>query len=368
MKPKYFILTVFLSVTIFFCMYIILFFFQLGSPLKAEYWIDNSYQYKDFKAKSIKSKKIIIIGGSNSLFGINSTVIQKRTGYEVVNLATHASLDIDFLYYKIKEHINQDDIIVMPLEFEYYSSSEKISGWFSTNMMSWGRDYIEQLSLVGLSKFIITTEPNKLLEGVVKNIKTNATNIKILSQKEVIDTLKTLWSKDGSKWRGYSYKSLNEYGDINADKQVSYKKNVSYLGKSIKISEHFLNIYDKINKLVKAKHGKLFLTYPVTIKNESFDLSKDESQKRIHSLETSLNKHDIDIKCNAALFNLDRTYFFNTHYHTNKYGALIRSENLANCLYELNNDTYKKLSYDEAISQTNILQKKYINLVKKPNI
>lgn len=365
MKPKYFILTGFLSVTIFFSIYIILFFFQLGAPFKAEYWIDNSYQYKDFKAKSIRSKKIIIISGSNSLFGINSTVIQENIGYEVVNLATHASLDIDFLYYKIKEHLNQDDIVLMPLEFEYYSRSEKISNWFSTNMMSWGKDYIKQLSLADLSKFIITTEPNKVLEGVVKNITTNDTNIKILSQKEVIDTLKILWSKDGSEWRGYSYKSLNEYGDINADEQVSYKKNVSYLGKSIKISEHFLNIYDKINKLVKVKHGKLFLTYPVTIKNPSFDLSKNECQKRIQNLETSLNKHDIHIKCNAALFNLDRTYFFNTHYHTNKYGALIRSENLVDCLHELINDTDKELSYSEAINQTNMLQKKYINSVKK---
>lgn len=136
----------------------------------------------------------------------------------------------------------------------------------------------------------------------------------------------------GTAWRKYSYKSLNEFGDINVDMPVTYKKNVSYLSKSIIISKHFLNVYDKMIKLVKAKHRKLFLTYPVTIKNPSFDLSREESRKRIHAFETLLKKHNIDIKCHAAIFNLDKTYFFNTQYHTNKYSASIRSEKLAECL------------------------------------
>ena len=194
MKAKYFLLTGFLFTLIPFIIYIILFYFQLGADIKSEYWINSSYQYKDFKAKSIKSKKIIIISGSNSLFGINSELIQKKTGYPVVSLAVHASLDIDFLLYKIKEHINDGDIIVMPLEFEFYSRADKISDWFSNNMMTWGVDYIKQLSLINLGKFIITTKPDRVLKGVVQQLKTNTTNSKITTQKEVIEQLNILWA------------------------------------------------------------------------------------------------------------------------------------------------------------------------------
>lgn len=367
MKAKYFLLTGFLFTLIPFIIYIILFYFQLGADIKSEYWINSSYQYKDFRAKSIKSKKIIIISGSNSLFGINSELIQKKTGYPVVSLAVHASLDIDFLLYKIKEHINDGDIIVMPLEFEFYSRADKISDWFSNNMMTWGVDYIKQLSLIDLGKFIITTKPDRVLKGVVQQLKTNTTNSKITTQKEVIEQLNILWAKEPPKWRGYNYKSLNDLGDINVDRDVLYKKDIAHIGKRINLSSSFITIYEKINNLVKKHHGTLYLTYPVTIKNKLFDLSQEESQERINNLESLLKHNEIDIQCNAALFQLDSVYFFNNHYHPNKNGALIRSENLADCLNRLKSKEYKKLSYTEAINQTKILEKKYTNVVKIPN-
>ena len=76
-------------------LYLFLFFFQLNASVGADYWIDNAYKYKDHRAKSIQAKKIIIIGGSNALFGINSNIIEHVTGYPGVNLETHAGWDID---------------------------------------------------------------------------------------------------------------------------------------------------------------------------------------------------------------------------------------------------------------------------------
>ncbi|HIP13594.1 MAG TPA: hypothetical protein EYG73_12875 [Arcobacter sp.] len=367
MKAKQFILSGFFIVILFLIVYMSIFFYQLGAPLKSEYWIQHSYQYKDYKAKSLDSKKIIIISGSNSLFGINSKTIQEKIGYPVINLAVHAGLDIDFLYYKLQQNISQGDIVVMPLEFGQYSRSEKFSKWFYNGMMTWGIDYLKSLSYKDFLKFILNSEPSRILEGSIKQFESNSTNSKVLSEKEVIDSLNKLWEGDGVKWRGYSYKSLNKLGDINADKSVVYNENLNYLSGSIQVSKHFLNIYNKINSLVKDNNGTLFLTYPVTIKNTKFDLSKKESQKRIKNLELSLNKHNIDIYCNAALFNLERVYFFNTHYHPNKYGALIRSENLAECLNDVINGKNTKLSYDEAIIKVKKLEDKYIDLVKKSN-
>ncbi len=367
MKPKNFILVGFIFVILIFISYILTFFFQLHAPLKAEYWINSAYKYKDFKAKTIKKKKIIIISGSNSLFGINSEIIENITGYPVINLAVHAGLDIDFLYYKIKNHIKEGDIIVMPLEFGYYTKA-KSSRWFSNNIMSWGNGYLKELSILNLLNFIVTTEPTRVFKGVVKQIESDSNNQKIIQKDKIINTLESLWKKDGAIWRGYSYKSLNKNGDINADKIFTYKGDPSYLSDSIKISKRFIATYNKINKLVENNNGKLLVTYPVTIKNPNFDLSKDKFQNIINNFEkVLLRKTDIDIKCNPALFNLDRTYFFNTSYHPNKYGALIRSENLANCIKLINETKYKKVSYTDAIVKTKILEDKYFSVVKKPS-
>lgn len=367
MRAKKFLLAVLVFLIIAFSGYVALFYFQLGSPLKAEWWIKSSYQYKDFRAKNIKEKKVIILAGSNSLFGINSELIEQKTGFPVLNLACHAGLDIDYLYYILKKHIKEGDIVVLPLEFEYYSKMGKTTDWFSNNMIAWGKDYLTQLPLEDFATFLVSTEPKRVLEGVVEQIETDKKN-KIFTQHEIIKQLEDLWAKEGEKWRGYSFKSLNKFGDINADQPVVYKNDMHYINDNIQVSSHFLDVYKKVNKLVKQYHGTIYLTYPVTLKNKLFDLSQKESQNRIMNLEALLKQHDIDIQCNAALFNLDRVYFFNTHYHPNKYGALIRSENLAECLNKLLNDHDEKISYSEATYRTELLQKKYIDKVKKPTL
>lgn len=364
MTAKKFLFSVFLLISLFFSLYIILFYFQLGAATKAEWWVKHSYYYKDFKAEDIKQKKIIIIAGSNALLGINSDIIAQKTGYPVVNLSAHADLDLNFLFYKIKQHINKGDIVVLPLEFKYYSDSNKISDWFSINMMAWGNNYLQQLNSIDFVNFFITTEPADVLDGVKKQFKNHSVNKKLLTKTEVLTNLSALWKSEGIKWRGYSYKSLNTFGDINANEAVTYTENDVYLKKDLKISTHFLTVYKKLEKLVEQHHARLYLTYPVSIRNELFNLAAKEVQQRITLFEESLAEHNINIQCNAALFNLDREFFFDTKYHTNQYGAIIRSDHLAACLNQLSNKNFTKTSTSEAISKVNTLQKKYRDKVK----
>jgi len=364
MKAKNFLMTSFGLLLLFFSTYIALFYFQIGAPIKAEWWINSSYHYKDYRAENIKQKKIIIAGGSNALVGINSKTIEKITPYPVVNLATHAGLDLNFYYYKIKQHIRDGDIVVLPLEFNYYSRTDKISDWFSNNMMAWGGNYLKQLDSIDLIKFFIAAAPADVYDGIKKKLKGKKT--KNLSRQAVLEQLKLLWSQEIPKWRGYDYTSLNYFGDINASKPVTYLEDNDYgSAQKIKISSHFLNMYKKIEVLIEQHHGTLYLTYPVTIRNRAFDLSTNESREYIEHLRLNLNNHNIDIQCNAALFNMDRIFFFDTHYHPNTYGALIRSENLANCLNKLINNDSNKMSYHEAINHTNLLQKNLMDKVKK---
>lgn len=366
MRVKYFVLIGIGFIPIFFTIYLLLYFFQLNASVGADYWISNAYKYKDYRAKSIQSKKIIIIGGSNALFGINSEIIQRITGYPVLNLAMHAGLDMDYFYYKVKQHIKKEDIVVMPLEFTYYTQGDDTTNLFSNNMMSWGRNYLYQLSLTDFLKFFLVAEPDRVLVGAMKQIETKGKNLEALTQKKVVDSLQEIWSKEGEKWRGYSYKSLNHFGDVNVNLPVDNKTGSAYLNIDQNVSLHFLKVYTKIDRLVKENRGKLYLTYPVTMKTEKFDLSTIESRLKVDNLERSLNELNIKLYCNPALFNLDVGYFFNTDYHPNMYGALVRSENLATCLNRVENtNKERRLSFEEAIETTLVLQDKYAGLLKE---
>lgn len=56
------------------------FYYQLGANVESESWIEPMYQIKDKKALEIGDEnKIIIVSGSNSLFGINTEMVSNIT-------------------------------------------------------------------------------------------------------------------------------------------------------------------------------------------------------------------------------------------------------------------------------------------------
>ena len=359
MNHRYFILQAFSLLSILVGFYISIFYFQLGAPVEAEWWIKNCYDYKDFKASIIKEPKIIILSGSNSLLGINSAIIEKETNYKVVNLSSHAALDLNFFYTKLKAQIKKNDIVVMPLEFDYFNRKNELSNWFSNNMMAWGKkSYLDLISVQSLAHFIFNTSKTRVFEGF--NIQTSTNQKKIVSSKEVLTNLDSIWYHEGVKWRGYTYTGLNEYGDLLADQPLEHRwseYNGAYIIDSAKVSEYFVSVYKKISKLVKDYQGQLILTYPCTMRSGIFDLTVPENRKLVDQLIQNLKEHDISISFNPALFNLDIKFFFNSNYHLNYNGAIIRSTNLAECLAKkLNGSTSYFLSYKDAIKKTRKLE------------
>jgi len=363
---KRFVLYYLLLLLSLFLLYFAAFKYQLGRHVKAEWWINNVCDYHDYVGSLVERPKIIIAGGSNALFGIDSSILKKITGYDVLNLSVHAGLDMNFLYHKIKDHIKSGDIVVLIPEFVYYSRNN-ISDWFTNNMMAWGEDhYLNKLSFFDLFSFLSNVREERVLEGLFQSKRI----IRNVPKKEAVDQLCSLLKSKGPKWRGYSFKSLDKYGNINVKKRPTkslrklFDRGLPYLKKGHVISSHFLQYYSKLSALVEANQGKLILTWPVTIRNKMFDLSKLKYQKKVDNLKKRLATNGINICCNPALFNLDIKFFFNTFYHTNKFGGAIRSENLAYCLKRIiEYDSCDDISFKEAIQIVKKQEKKYIRAV-----
>lgn len=194
-----------------------------------------------------------------------------------------------------------------------------------------GGDYLKQISVVEQVKFFVAADPGRVFEGAMEKFKGKAS--KLVGRTEVLEQLHALWASEGIKWRGYSYKSLNPFGDINVNRPVSYGLESNYgLTGDLRLSAHFLRMYKKIDKLVEQYDGSLYLTFPATIRNPLFDLSRETSVTQLEKLMSKLQQNGIRIRCNPVLFNLDRSFFFDTNYHLNKDGALLYSSNLAECL------------------------------------
>jgi hypothetical protein len=76
----------------------------------------DKHQY----ANSISTPKIILVGGSNLAFGINSELLSKKTKLPVVNMALLAPLGIHFILSDAANYIRKGDIVIMSFEYDIF--------------------------------------------------------------------------------------------------------------------------------------------------------------------------------------------------------------------------------------------------------
>jgi len=392
-KPKYFliftgIINILLAVS-----YVFIYFYQIDAPVTSdraklsreeinlirenykslnfkylESWVNDALIVKKYIADSISDKKIIIIGDSNALLGIDSSVIEQKTGLKVVNLATQGNLSIDYFSYLLKKVITKGDIVVMPIVLDYYCLNHPYSDWLIVNILAWDKEYFHSMSLSDKAKFIWYTPFEKVLEGVY-SIATSEKAYDV-NEKEVIANFKHISRKQDFKWRGYSYLSLNEYGDMKGIPAIKkrflnqviygeFNDDLKYMCDEIFVSDYIAEQLHEIMDLVNEFNAELYLTWPVTMRSNFFDLRKVSTREKIKKLAEALKEKNIPIYCNPAMFNLDIMFFFDSIYHPNTDGAKIRSFNLAECINNIDNEEFpQNQSYTYAIQK--VLNQEYI--------
>ncbi|MFL5729273.1 MAG: hypothetical protein ACJ75J_07275, partial [Cytophagaceae bacterium] len=75
---------------------------------------------KHQRLKTVKSPRIILVGGSNVAFGIDSKKMEEELHMPVLNMGIHAGLGLTFMLNEIKPDIQKNDVIV--ISPEYYIS------------------------------------------------------------------------------------------------------------------------------------------------------------------------------------------------------------------------------------------------------
>ena len=331
--------------------YLLLFYLQFGASLVAEWWVRDVYWVKDSIAARIEGKKLLIVSGSNSLFGIDGEVLETKTGLPVVNMAGHGALDLDFYRFKIEQVVGVGDTVVMPLESEYYSRSSPHSEWFMRNMTAWGKDYFFSLSFADTIRFLFHVDPERVIAGVwAKLFPKEVDERKHASKDNVLLSVGQIWENNGERWNGYSYKSLDRYGGIKAKSAPtrhalyeisSYREYFHH----VEVSRYFVEKFLEIKALVEEKGARLYLIWPVTGKNRKFNLFDAGEQQSLVAFAAQLQENGIDIHCNPASFYFHKDMFFNTGYHLNSLGAKVRTENLAACLADIDDNAFHG-SYD----------------------
>lgn len=92
-----------------------------GHPTQMSQWIWDAYGKKQHISRSIRERKIVVVAGSNALFGVDSEILSDAFGMPVVNYAVNAGIELPCTLFMAQKVIRKGDTVIMPLEYPMYS-------------------------------------------------------------------------------------------------------------------------------------------------------------------------------------------------------------------------------------------------------
>jgi hypothetical protein len=151
------------------------------------------------------------------------------------------------------------------------------------------------------------------------------------SQDKVLATVEANSKIGAIEWHGYSYKSMSSRGDIlltSAPQIALHDDSYSYG----EVSDFAIRQLQSLKAHLTEHGANLMLTWPVTMRNPLFDLSRPKDQLIVQSIKNRLGAEGLPIACNPEAFHFERQYFLETSYHINAEAAERRMEALAACM------------------------------------
>lgn len=292
---------------------------------------------KYIRLNAINEPKIVIIGGSATAFGIDSEIIEKETNMPVVNFGLYGALGSKAMLELAKSNINEGDIIIFQPEYSAQLYSMYIGALELLQALESGKGMLKSLSpstklelMASLGKFI--SDKNRLIS---EDNKPNPNNV-------------------------YAYSSFNEYADISYPRPYNIMPDLYDANTIVEISgnivsQEFVEFFNDFYNYVKRKKAQLYLSMAPVNKLAVKNNTVEEKEAFYDYLEQTFLAPVIS---NIDDSILDCEYFFDTNYHLNDAGVLLRCYRLIGDIKRIIGDN-KPISFKPPIVNKNLPDNTY---------
>jgi hypothetical protein len=251
---------------------------------------------KHHRLESIKSPRIILVGGSNVAFGIDSKELERKVGLPVINMGIHASLGLEFMLNEVKPDIGKGDIIILSPEY-YLSKGED-------DLISRTINFYPRATSFQATTFY--EQKVKELANCVRKIQKN-----ISQRNNITDTnniyKRSAFDENGDFIAHLSTESLRKVDDTHPIQKGDYSMYIEKL--------------NDFQEYANKRGAKVYFSYP-SYAQSAFIKYEDA----IRFYETQLNeKLRIKILNKPETFAYPNDYFFDTVYHLNSVGRQKRT-------------------------------------------
>ena len=272
----------------------------------------HSLNEKLERLESIKTDKIVVIGGSSVAFGLDSELLERNTGMPVVNFGLYAALGTKLMLDLSLPYINDGDIVIIAPELD----AQTLSMYFNSGTTLRALD-----GNLFPTVFNIPKEHYGTLLGA--------------SWDYTVEKLSYLLG-DAPEYNGiYSASSFNEYGDVKSGLRPQNVMPRYYdLNQRISLTADILDpeFADYLNAYAEKCREKgadtMFSWCPVN------ELAVESSADEIAAFESYMEqKLDLTFISYLSDYILPANYFYDTNFHLNDSGVKLRSIRLLEDLF-----------------------------------
>ena len=271
---------------------------------------------KDRLIRTTPSPKIILVGGSNLAFGIDSKEMQDSLGMSVVNMGLYAKLGLRYMLAQVEPYIKRGDVVVVVPEYDqFYGDFANGDNTLNTALLYAPADRIPD--------FI---RSYSIVDVVLRPRVENARRSFLKAAAAAIGREDQFFPPDTNPV--YNRNSFNQYGDVVAHRDKKGMDPDSIFVRALPPMKEFnaRTLTDLNTVYRKAYNEKAFayFMFPSYI-----DRSYEINVAAIDSLVRRIaNGTSMPVVSSPRAFVFPKNYFFDTRYHLNWEGRELRTQEM----------------------------------------
>jgi hypothetical protein len=264
---------------------------------------------KHARLGALASPKVMVIGGSNATFGIDSELLEKALCKPVVNMSLHAGLGFEFMAAEVKGHIGKGDLVIASLEHLAFTEPRQYG---DIHMITVDR-YPEAM------RYLPWYRKPSIVLGIL-----------VMRTQGVWKVLSGQW-KDDSPDPVYRANGFTERGDITSHHGLpmrpSHRIQPSVYFEPYSVPR-FWSIVAQLNEEAGKNGAQLVFSWPVNARS-SYKSAFHEAMAR------ELKEHGYQVAGVPEDYIYPDTTFYDTHHHLRAAGRQLRTDRMVRDLCAL---------------------------------
>ena len=286
---------------------------QLGVPTRSTGWAYGINHKKLQRAASIQKPKLLLVGGSATLFGVQAELIEQTLNYPTVNMGTHAGLGVDYMLHLAKQAAKPGDTVLLAFEYNTYSFGVvRRDGIFVDYILSRDAEYFRSLPFTAQFEISMMTTWPRLRRGLKNRFKPE---------------------KPTPLTPIYHPSHLNMYGDqLNNEATNRPAHTPSRYGLDGVLAFDLLQSMPALETITefvswaRANQVRVFATYPNIMENPAYRTGR--AKRALRRIQDAYAELQVPIIGSFEESLRPPSAFLDTYYHLTREGARERTERL----------------------------------------